>query len=49
MVEGPLKGCEGFLLKIKEGREKLIISVDLLHRSVAVEIDGASVEPMSLL
>jgi transcription antitermination factor NusG len=49
VVEGPLKGCEGFLLKIKEGREKLIISVDLLNRSVAVEIDGASVEPVSLL
>ena len=49
VVEGPLKGCEGFLLKIKEGREKLIISVDLLQRSVAVEIDGASVEPVSLL
>jgi transcription antitermination factor NusG len=48
VVFGPLKGCEGFLLKIKEGREKLIISVDILQRSVAVEIDGASVEPVSL-
>ncbi len=48
VVYGPLKGCEGFLLKIKEGKEKLIISVDLLQRSVAVEIDGASVEPVSL-
>ena len=49
VVEGPLKGSEGFLLKIKEGKEKLVISVDLLQRSVAVEIDGASVEPVSLL
>lgn len=48
VVYGPLKGCEGFLLKIKEGKEKLIISVDLLQRSVAVEIEGASVEPVSL-
>jgi len=48
VVEGPLKGSEGFLLKIKEGKEKLIISVDLLQRSVAVEIHGASVEPVSL-
>jgi transcriptional antiterminator NusG len=48
VVEGPLKGCEGFLLKIKEGKEKLVISVDLLQRSVAVEIDGASVEPIHL-
>jgi transcription termination/antitermination protein NusG len=48
VVEGPLKGCEGFLLEIKEGKEKLVISVDLLQRSVAVEIDGASVEPVHL-
>ena len=48
VVEGPLKGCEGFLLKIKEGKEKLVISVDLLQRSVVVEIDGASVEPVHL-
>jgi transcriptional antiterminator NusG len=45
IVDGPLKGCEGYLLKVKEGREKLIISIDLLKRSVAVEIEGASVEP----
>jgi len=46
VVDGPLKGCEGFLLKIKEGREKLVISIDLLQRSVSVEIDTASVEPV---
>ncbi|MDI6753964.1 MAG: UpxY family transcription antiterminator [Thermodesulfobacteriota bacterium] len=45
VVDGPLKGCEGFLLKKKEGGERLIISLDLLKRSVAVEIEGASVEP----
>lgn len=46
VVDGPLKGCEGFLLKIKEEKEKLVISVDLLQRSVSVEIEGASVEPV---
>jgi len=46
IVHGPLKDCEGYLLKVKEGREKLIISIDLLKRSVAVEIEGASVEPV---
>jgi transcription antitermination factor NusG len=44
IVDGPLKGCEGYLLKVKESREKLIITIDLLKRSVAVEIEGASVE-----
>ena len=46
VVDGPLKGCQGFLLKIKEEKEKLVISVDLLQRSVSVEIEGASVEPI---
>ncbi len=47
VVEGPMKDCEGFLLKIKEGKERLIISLELLKRSVSVEIDGLSVEPIS--
>ncbi len=46
VVDGPLKGCEGFLLKKKEEKESLIISLDILHRSVSVEISGASIEPV---
>lgn len=44
-----MRMCEGFLLKIEEVTEKLIISVNLWQRSIAVEIDGASIEPISLL
>jgi transcription antitermination factor NusG len=36
--EGPLKGMNGIVVKIKSGT-KLILSVSLLQRSVAVEID----------
>ncbi len=46
IVDGPLKDCQGYLLKIKEEKQKLVISVDLLQRSVSVEIEGASVEPI---
>ncbi len=46
VVDGPLKGCQGFLLQIKEEKERLVISVDILQRSVSVEIEGASVEPI---
>jgi transcription antitermination factor NusG len=46
VVDGPLRGCEGFLVKIKEEKEKLIISIDLLRRSVSVEIESASIEPV---
>lgn len=35
---GPLRGMEGIVIKIKSGL-KLVLSVDLLQRSVAVEID----------
>lgn len=37
--EGPLKGLTGIVVKIKAGA-KLVLSVSLLRRSVAVEIDG---------
>jgi transcription antitermination factor NusG len=36
--EGPLQGLTGIVLKIKSGL-KLVLSVSLLQRSVAVEID----------
>jgi DNA-binding CsgD family transcriptional regulator/transcription antitermination factor NusG len=37
---GPLSGIEGILMALK-GRHRLILSVTLLQRSVAVEVDGA--------
>ncbi|HKV64655.1 MAG TPA: UpxY family transcription antiterminator [Candidatus Acidoferrum sp.] len=36
--EGPLRGLDGIVLRIKSGL-KLVLSVSLLQRSVAVEID----------
>jgi transcription antitermination factor NusG len=38
IAEGPLKGLTGIVVKIKSGM-KLVLSVSLLQRSVAVEID----------
>ena len=38
--QGPLSGIEGILLAFR-GRHRLILSVTLLQRSVAVEVDGA--------
>jgi transcription antitermination factor NusG len=43
---GPLCGLEGILLDFR-GRQRLVISVTLLQRSVAVLVDGAWVRPMS--
>jgi transcription antitermination factor NusG len=41
---GPMAGLEGILLRRKDGL-RLIVSVEILMRAVAVEIDEADVEP----
>jgi transcriptional antiterminator NusG len=44
--EGPLTGCEGTLVVAREGGAKLIISMDMIQRSMAVELNGCAVEPI---
>jgi transcriptional antiterminator NusG len=39
ITQGPLRGVEGILVQRKPAKGLLILSVDLLQRSVAVEID----------
>ncbi len=46
VVNGPLTGCEGILLKIKPNRQRLVMSIDLLGRSVYAEMDEIDVEPI---
>jgi transcription antitermination factor NusG len=45
---GALEGLEGIVLRVKD-RERLIVSVTLLMRSVAVEIDRNSLQPVKPL
>jgi transcription antitermination factor NusG len=42
--EGPLQGMSGIVIKIKSGM-KLVLSINLLQRSVAVEIDRSWISP----
>jgi transcription antitermination factor NusG len=42
---GPLEGLVGIIARIKDSK-RLIVSVSLLMRSVAVELDGTSVKPL---
>ncbi len=42
---GLLAGAEGILLRTKPNKGLLIVSVSLLQRSVAVEVDATMVEP----
>lgn len=43
---GPLAGLEGLLTDVK-GAHRLVLSVSLLQRSVAVEIDSAFITPLA--
>ncbi len=42
---GPLKGVQGVILRADERTTRLVVSVDLLQRSVAAEVDGAWLVP----
>ena len=43
---GPLAGMEGILVR-KKNQDRLVISLELIFRSVAVEVDGFGLEPLS--
>jgi transcriptional antiterminator NusG len=44
IMEGPLKGLAGFYLRHKGQSDKVVVSIELLQRSLAVEIEDWAVE-----
>jgi len=44
IMEGPLKGLVGFYLRHKGQTDKVVVSVELLHRSLAVEVGDWALE-----
>lgn len=46
IVSGPLTGVEGILVSSK-GKHRLVVSVTLLQRSVATEVDATWVRPLT--
>lgn len=48
VLEGPLTGLEGIFVQDKPAKGRLVVTVNMLGRSVAVELDGAGVEACSL-
>jgi transcription termination/antitermination protein NusG len=44
IAHGPLKDVEGFFVRANHAKGLLVISIDMLHRSVAVEVDCTFVE-----
>lgn len=47
LEEGPLKGVEGFLVEVCK-QQRVAVSVSLLKRSIAVEIDRNWVRPLDV-
>ena len=45
VLDGPLAGVEGQFVYEKPSKGRLVVSVDMLGRSIAVELDAACVEP----
>jgi transcription antitermination factor NusG len=45
IIRGPLEGCEGILLR-KKGDSRVVLSIDLIMRSVAVDIDANDAMPL---
>jgi transcription antitermination factor NusG len=44
VVEGPLAGVEGLFVREQPNKGRLVLSINLLQASVAVEVDAACVE-----
>lgn len=47
ITRGPLAGVEGMLTNVKIQKGLFVLSVELLRRSVAVEVDCTAVEPVA--
>lgn len=45
IIAGPLAGVEGILVEARPRQGLLVLSVHLLHRSIAVAVDGTDVVP----
>jgi transcription antitermination factor NusG len=46
ITNGPLEGLEGVVIR-KKNALRLVISLDLIQRSIQLEIDSSTVEPLS--
>jgi transcription termination/antitermination protein NusG len=46
IIDGPLTDVEGILVRTNPNRGRLVLSVDLLRQSVAVDVDCTRVVPV---
>ena len=48
IMEGPLKGLVGFYLHHKGDSDRVVVSVELLHRSLSIELEDWALEKLAL-
>jgi transcription termination/antitermination protein NusG len=46
VVKGPFAGCMGILQRQNPKKGRLVVSVDLIQRSVSVEMNVEDIEPI---
>ena len=47
VMEGPLKGLVGYYLRHTGHGDKVVVSIELLHRSLEIDIEGWALEKIS--
>ncbi len=47
IVNGPLYGCEGMLVRKKHEKARLVVAIDIIQQAVSVELNEEDVEPTS--
>jgi transcriptional antiterminator NusG len=47
VVNGPLRGCEGILIRKRAGKSRLVVAIDIIQQAVSVELNEEDVEPVS--
>jgi transcription antitermination factor NusG len=48
IVNGPLYGCEGILVRKKNEKARLVVAIDIIQQAVSVELSEEDVEPILL-
>lgn len=46
IVNGPLYGCEGILIRKRDEKARLVVAIDIIQQAVSVEISEEDVEPL---
>ena len=45
VLDGPLAGAVGIILRVKKGNRRLVVGVELLGQSICADLDRETVEP----